>query len=582
MLNFVVALIVLSLTFSAIAVSAFALRKKLFCGREGMMYPFWIIILAISVFPLRLDVDIPYATDGRLFSDFDYVIVEPDWLTATKSGIITPSGKFVPAVSSVGFDSLRVGQQIRRFLSESADEIANVAMALFILWLAGAVISFSRVIWKYKQAKRVFLENSHACTNRRLLDLCEDLCKRMKINKKVSVRVFDMEALASPCVLGVTNPVLFVDSGWTDMGTESLEYVLTHEMTHIKRFDVGVKLFCMLAAAVHWFNPVSHKVVDAVMEDCELSCDYGVLKLHGNSVSSAYMNTILDIAKRCSDKYIQLVGNRFDVGLFALRRTAGSYLKRRYANMKNFKKDRMATVLASVFCAVSFFAVSAAVSSCANVNETSLDTAIVLDAPFDAMIRAYYDLGPDDGITAEMVDGIETLAVTGVRSDDRLTVEFAVNGEFTASGFMSVIPKNYYETVVMAKLESGSTVGTPSAADKFSAFYTSGPEYVSGYVVDSQHDGDDPVRSQLTELLGAMDRYEGFYILDPNTTQREADALRKLLFEAGLYDAWTLESQNLDCSSLGYFSNLESISFNDVTPVAYTFPENVELDTVVG
>ena len=57
----------------------------------------------------------------------------------------------------------------------------------------------------------------------------------------------------SPMVAGTLHPVLLTPAGTAPKGAD---YMLAHELTHIKRHDVVKKLLFTLACAVHWYNPV--------------------------------------------------------------------------------------------------------------------------------------------------------------------------------------------------------------------------------------------------------------------------------------------------------------------------------------
>ena len=56
----------------------------------------------------------------------------------------------------------------------------------------------------------------------------------------------------SPMVAGTLHPVLLTPTGTAPNGAD---YMLAHELTHIKRHDVAKKLLFTLACAVHWYNP---------------------------------------------------------------------------------------------------------------------------------------------------------------------------------------------------------------------------------------------------------------------------------------------------------------------------------------
>ncbi|RAZ18687.1 peptidase M56, partial [Klebsiella oxytoca] len=59
-----------------------------------------------------------------------------------------------------------------------------------------------------------------------------------------------------PLTYGIIHPVILLpkSTDWTD--TERLNYVLEHELAHIRHFDAAAKLALTAAVCVHWFNPL--------------------------------------------------------------------------------------------------------------------------------------------------------------------------------------------------------------------------------------------------------------------------------------------------------------------------------------
>ena len=57
MFGFVLSLVVLSITFSLLSGAAFLWRRTVLRGREGLMCPIWIIVLVVSVVPLRFNMN---------------------------------------------------------------------------------------------------------------------------------------------------------------------------------------------------------------------------------------------------------------------------------------------------------------------------------------------------------------------------------------------------------------------------------------------------------------------------------------------------------------------------------------------
>lgn len=56
------------------------------------------------------------------------------------------------------------------------------------------------------------------------------------------------------------------------------EYVLKHELMHVKRRDSLFRIFLSLAVCIHWFNPFIYLLKQQMREECELSCDDSVLE----------------------------------------------------------------------------------------------------------------------------------------------------------------------------------------------------------------------------------------------------------------------------------------------------------------
>lgn len=74
----------------------------------------------------------------------------------------------------------------------------------------------------------------------------------------------------SPMVAGTLHPVLLTPAGTAPNGAD---YMLAHELTHIKRHDVAKKLLFTLACAVHWYNPAVWLLAARAGRDIEEACD---------------------------------------------------------------------------------------------------------------------------------------------------------------------------------------------------------------------------------------------------------------------------------------------------------------------
>ncbi len=575
MFSFILNLLVLTLIFSLVSTVAFIVRKKLLCGREGIMYPVWIVILAISIIPFGINLpnpgiaDIEYSRTDLSPNDDSLANEAPDSPIQWANKVYTDTDTVAEVKSTDD-----VSYSLRRMMASGAEYISEMSVGVFVLWLVGALIVFVRAMCKYTDSQRLMLINSAVCSDERIIRILTELRGVMKIKRRIKLRIFGIDSFMSPCVCGFFMPTLYIEPGCLTMPDAELRCVLTHELTHMRRFDMITKLFCLFATSVHWFNPTSKKVREAVLEDCELSCDYSVVKAYGNSASSMYMGTILDFTERYS-KHCKLVfRDGMSCGLFASEPSGAAFMKMRYTNMKNFRGGRLTVTLASIFAACCLGINMFALSCSSAVSISTFGAAIKLSPSFDIMLRAYYDLDADDYITPEMVDGITSIKIGISREyDDRMLVKFTVNSDSLITRPLPIISQaNYTENLMLAALwehaennpltdNNGNHVCDLAHYKHFMAYYV---------LTDVSH----------LEHIGTGNPSDGLgncYILDTQSTERELDNLHALLGEVGLLDAWTISSHEFDISSLGYFINLEEIEFVGLTPVGYELPEGVRV-----
>lgn len=76
-------------------------------------------------------------------------------------------------------------------------------------------------------------------------------------------------------MLGAVRPVIFLQKKYAE---GDLYWILKHEMTHIVRRDMWVKLLLEFVCCLHWFNPLIYLLGRDIKYLSETSCDERVLK----------------------------------------------------------------------------------------------------------------------------------------------------------------------------------------------------------------------------------------------------------------------------------------------------------------
>jgi len=115
-----------------------------------------------------------------------------------------------------------------------------------------------------------------------------------KTTRTVHVRYCDQTS--SPLTYGIFRPVIVLPASMDFSDEVRLNYVLTHEHVHIRRFDYGWKLLFAAVLCVHWFNPLVWLMYVLTNRDVELSCDEAVLGLLGQKSKASYGLALLDLA----------------------------------------------------------------------------------------------------------------------------------------------------------------------------------------------------------------------------------------------------------------------------------------------
>ena len=262
-----------------------------------------------------------------------------------------------------------------------------------ILWAAGAVlcaVGFAVAYWKcYQEFQMSFpVENAFA----------RQWLQEHPLRRTVSIRQSDR--IASPLTFGILHPVILMPkkTDWTDEAT--LQYVLAHELVHIRRFDTATKLLLIAAVCVHWFNPLVWAMYVLANRDLELSCDEAVIRQFGRSTRAAYAMVLIRMEETKSG--VAPLCNHFSKTAIEERITA---------IMKTRKTTLMSLLLAAVLVAgtATAFATSGQTDAAEKQNAASVDRQLgtnVATTEEDETLLSYVDT--KDGKTYYSFDGGKT------------------------------------------------------------------------------------------------------------------------------------------------------------------------------
>jgi hypothetical protein len=165
----------------------------------------------------------------------------------------------------------------------------------------------------------------------------------LKTTKLLSVYV--VEGLDSPCLMGYKGEAAIYVPSEVAADQEKLRFAIAHELCHYKHHDLIWAIVRGGLLAFYWFNPLVWVAAIMSKRDCELACDYGVLKEIGKEDRLAYGRTLVDL--------ISQTGHRSDVLQMATTMYGSTNgVKERITMIAKNKKMKTTTLIAVLLIAI--------------------------------------------------------------------------------------------------------------------------------------------------------------------------------------------------------------------------------------
>lgn len=162
---------------------------------------------------------------------------------------------------------------------------------LAVVWALGAAAVLAYKAYVYVRLRRDVFRLNRPVSSREA-QLVFWSCKRqLGIRGPVALR--ENPAIRSPFAAGLWRPTVVIPN--LVLEPEELRYLFLHELTHIKRGDLWVRFWAMLALAIHWYNPLAYLLCRNIRTVSEQSCDERVACPLPAAERYVYGNVILKL-----------------------------------------------------------------------------------------------------------------------------------------------------------------------------------------------------------------------------------------------------------------------------------------------
>ncbi|NMB95935.1 MAG: M56 family metallopeptidase [Clostridiaceae bacterium] len=161
---------------------------------------------------------------------------------------------------------------------------------LVIVWIIGAafvglyfLVSFNKCYREIRTALPL-----------KDISTIDNWLNKQKTERTLKILVSDR--ISTPLTYGILKPKIILPKSMDFDNKIQMEYVLTHEFVHIRRFDFAWKILIVIATSIHWFNPLVWMLYFWMNMDLELACDEKVIKMYGENTKSDYALSLIEIA----------------------------------------------------------------------------------------------------------------------------------------------------------------------------------------------------------------------------------------------------------------------------------------------
>ena len=237
----------------------------------------------------------------------------------------------------------------------------EVMEAALLIWLVGAVVFAGWHFYCYRRFSKQLRENSIPVPEDTAAVLLSSCKAALGIHGDVKLML--NHKIASPMLVGLRRPMILLPA--SSISTINLKLILTHELMHLKRKDLWVKMLTLIAGTLHWFNPLVHVLRKDASTWGELSCDEALAVEMSHEERKLYGEAILNTL----DTHFS-INTAFCSSLCESKK----HIERRLTMLLNIKKTKKHIAIFAVAAILAIGSIGATVSALAAENAPKTDT----------------------------------------------------------------------------------------------------------------------------------------------------------------------------------------------------------------
>lgn len=257
-----------------------------FTELSGLMAVFWSSLFVVLIYFIRKKENVHRLSEVLclvllyLFSGIR-MLVSIDFIPSI--------GIDIPGFPSDAYGAIcKVERSVGRFSLTISD-------GLHILWIVVAVLLLILYYMKYRKVM-------HLVRTFRKYDGVDEAREKVRttIGKKIDAEIRRGTGIDSPVGIGIFHKIIVLpDKEYT---SEELYYILLHEYTHFRNYDLVVKMLIRVYICIFWWNPVVYLLKKDLERHLEIKCDLASVKHMTRDEVIEYLQTVIKVINEMDDK----------------------------------------------------------------------------------------------------------------------------------------------------------------------------------------------------------------------------------------------------------------------------------------
>ncbi|MCI9977427.1 M56 family metallopeptidase [Clostridioides difficile] len=303
-------------------------------------YYIWLIVIMRLLLPFTPETNLM----GTIFQTFDNTTYHTEkYPPAQQNQDILNDDKNTPTINNERSNQKYINK-MELFTSNQAvqDIITLLVNNIWIIWLVISLILFIRKITIYQSFVQYIKAGQAPVSDTKLLDRLAILGSQIRIKRVIELCINPL--ISSPLLIGFFRPCIVLPR--VDIAEKDFQYIVLHELTHYRRFDMLYKWLVQITVCLHWFNPLVYLMGKEINKACEFACDEAIVKKLDSSNVQDYGKTLLNS--------IATVGKYKESLASVTLSESKKLLKERLGAIMNFRKKSNLVVFFTIVITVLF------------------------------------------------------------------------------------------------------------------------------------------------------------------------------------------------------------------------------------